>query len=827
MSDYDSIPTELRERRQWMLYDRSAETDRRPFGWNADRQTLDFGGSWKEPTDWLTFDEACDAAATKESYGIGYVFRQADEYIPMDVDGCFDDQGQLKDWVPDLASFEQETYIEYSPSGDGLHILVEHPQLPPWWDNEHFTEKEHEGMEAYENKFFTVTGEQHAASLDTIAAVNPDGFLWNAYTAITGDTPDLDTKSSAGTDGYTSSSGDINVSVYDLLSKASYPEGERRSHPVHGSGTGTNFHVDEGGETFRCWRCEVTGNALHLLGMEEGIISCGDWSSSLSDSTWSEIFDAARERGLAVPAQQSQQRQQPSIAGDGGVSTGNTQGSSGEDTGPERSATDISPNSLVAVANLDVDEDSEPSDVIADLNDRQAAACVWALVKRSGGVHVRALRENGELWCHDSDRGIWTAEGERPLRQAARRAVTPMNYGKNVFEELKEQVRSDPAAEVKTEDLGLDAGTVALENGLLDLDAAAEGAGFDALRELRPTDYALTRLPVTYDPSEAYDEWQALVDEWAEAGKADALQEYVGYCIHVGALPIHRALLLVGAGANGKGTFLSVVRALLGDTNTTSIELQTLANERDAVADFYGSLANIDDDLSSRKLGQGLGMFKKLVAGDRVRGRHLYESGFEFDATGKQLYAANEVPDVSSDVSKNDEAFWRRWLLIEFPNHYSKTERDIDLADRLTKTAALSSVLNWAIEGRKRLLEQGWFTDEERYAQGKRERWQAWGDSVTKFIKQCVERDPSADNMTTNDAHRRYAAWCRDTDLKPVGQQQLTTTLKQEDIGYGSSVRVNGSVQRGYKALGLSDDVPDHADTPDRQNSAGQQTSLK
>lgn len=51
------------------------------------------------------------------------------------------------------------------------------------------------------------------------------------------------------------------------------------------------------------------------------------------------------------------------------------------------------------------------------------------------------------------------------------------------------------------------------------------------------------------------------------------LQEYVGYCLHISAMPLHRALLLVGSGTNGKGTFLHVVRLLLGRENTSSIEL--------------------------------------------------------------------------------------------------------------------------------------------------------------------------------------------------------------------------------------------------------------
>jgi putative DNA primase/helicase len=350
-------------------------------------------------------------------------------------------------------------------------------------------------------------------------------------------------------------------------------------------------------------------------------------------------------------------------------------------------------------------------------------------------------------------------DGERALRHAARQALTSINYGQNVLTELKAQVRGDPEAEADADAFGVTTGEIAVANGLLDLDAAADGAGADALRPLRPDDYALARLPVEYDPETESSWWEAFVEEVAEDSEAaDALQEDVGYCLHVGAMPIHRALLLVGSGANGKSTFLAVVQALLGEENTSSLELQTLANERDAVDDFYGSLANIDDDLSARKLGRGIGIFKKLTAGDRVRARHLYESGFEYQATGKHLYAANEVPDISDDVDEADEAFWRRWLLIEFPNYYPPNQRDPTLRDELTDDEALRGVLNWAIEGRARLLEQDRFTGEELLPQDKRHRWQAWGDSVNKFISECVKTDADAGRITTGEAHQRYVA---------------------------------------------------------------------
>jgi putative DNA primase/helicase len=228
-------------------------------------------------------------------------------------------------------------------------------------------------------------------------------------------------------------------------------------------------------------------------------------------------------------------------------------------------------------------------------------------------------------------------------------------------------------------------------------------------------------------------------------------------------------------------------------------------------------MANIDDDLSAESLGHGIGMFKKLVGNDMVQARELYQPGFEFRATAKHIYAANEVPDVSSDVSADDEAFWRRWVLVEFPNHYPASQADPHLQDEITEETYQQGILNWAIKGRHRLLQQGHFTGESFDAIDKRRRWQSWGDAVARFIEKCVSYDEDAPNMTTGDAHRRFSAWCRAEGITTnLGQAAFTAKMKNERVGYQTSVRVDGSVQRGYKAMALSDAVPDLDATPDR-----------
>ena len=792
--DHEQIPDTLTDREQWVCW-------RYKWGSNRDEWTkvpvdVNTGGfaSSTDPDTWAPFASALayHERDSKDTDGVGFVVHEEDTVAGLDLDDCRDPEtGELEEWAEDVLD-SVPTYAEASPSGTGLRLFG--VGFTPDGKTRADIEGGEGHLELYDTgRYLTTTGQRVDESPATVGQVNDQiDEIHSRY--IAEETSDDGAEAAASDGGTATESSTMGKSANDLTDTELIERAKNAKN----------------GDKFRqLWNGNTGGYPSHS---EADLALCGMlafWTGG--DKRWmADLFSQSglyrdkwdrqdyRERTIEKALEGKSEFYDPDLHS----SNDRPNQPKNED---QEGGVSLTPVDVAIRAGLGEDEG------ISDLTDREKAACVWDLVRGTDDYHVRARRDNGSLWAYED--GVWKPNGERALRHAARKALGSMNYGKNVLKELKAQVRGDPTVEIESDDLGLSPGLLAVENGLLDLQAAADGAGDDARRDLEPEDYALTQLPVEYDPDATADEWTDYVHEWAEDGRADALQEYVGYCLHVGAVPIHRALLLVGSGANGKGTFLAVVRALLGQENTSSIELQTLANEKDAVADFYGSLANIDDDLSARKLGAGLGMFKKLVGGDRVRARRLYEDGFEFDAVGKHLYAANEVPQV--DVPDEDEAFWRRWLLVEFPNHYPPSQRDPTIRDHLTELDVLSGVLNWAIDGWARLLEQGHFTNEDHYAHQKRERWQAWGESVDKFISECVENDPDAPRLSTQDAHRRYAAWCRENGEDPAGQRKLTNKLKSEDVGY-KRLRIEGKSKRGYAALGLSDDVPELEDTPER-----------
>ena len=781
----EAVPEKLKDRTGWVCW---------RYTWKRDREEwtklpIDVStGSAASSTDsetWSSFEAALQYhnRESKRTDGVGIVVSDDDLFVGIDLDDCVDPQtGEIDDWAVDVVE-SVPTYWERSPSGTGLRGFGV-GFLP---DGK--TRADIDGtdghIEMYETgRYLTVTGDRLEGSSDDVEQVKSE--IHDLHETYISEEPETETQTTTETPTPESQkTGSSNLSDAKIVEKAKQAENrEKFSQLWNGNTSGYASHSEADLALVNLLAFWTGGDKRQIdrLFRDSGLYR-EKWDEQRGANTYGELTISEALKRTTEFYDPQQERRRPRE--------------------PQREGTTpaLDGSSVKAYAGLGEEES------VSDLSDREKAAVVCDLVDKHDDVHVRVRRDNRSLWSYDG--GIWKPEGDRALEHAARKALGSMNYGSNVKTELKAQAKARPEWEVTPGAFGLEPGLVAVKNGVVYLEAASGGGGEHALRDLEPEDYALARLPVEYDPQAGYEEWEQYVKEWTEEGKAAALQEYVGYCLHTGAIPIDRALLLVGTGANGKSTFLHVVRALLGEENTTSIGLQTLANERDAVAEFYGSVANIDDDLSTRKLGNGLGMFKKLVAGDRVRGRRLYEDGFEFKATGKHLYAANQVPQV--DVPDDDDAFWRRWLLVEFPNHYPPSARDPNLRDRFTRPEALSGILNWAIDGWARLLERGKFTGEHEHAFEKRNRWQTWGESVDEFISNCVEHDPDAPRITTGDAHRRYKAWCVEKDKDPVSQRKFTSKLKGENVGYKQSLRVpkgSGNVARGYEALGFSEEVP-------------------
>jgi len=150
--NFDGIPSALKNQPHWVLW-RYEETKNGKWtkpplqvnGWYADPSN---------PATWVTFDDARAAYEGGGFDGIGVMMR--DGFCGIDLDHVLSPNDSLESWAQEIVDQYPETYIERSPSGDGLHILAT-GKLP-------FCGKTGPGnrLELYDERsprYFTVTGQ--------------------------------------------------------------------------------------------------------------------------------------------------------------------------------------------------------------------------------------------------------------------------------------------------------------------------------------------------------------------------------------------------------------------------------------------------------------------------------------------------------------------------------------------------------------------------------------------------------------------------------------------------------------------------------------------
>lgn len=123
----ENIPQQLTERPQWVCWRlemRDGKPTKVPYTPGTTRRA-----SSTDLMTWRPFDEALEAyeASQPMAYdGIGFVFCSADPLAGIDLDGCRDPEtGEVAPWAQKIISDASEGYVEASPSGTGVHIIVE------------------------------------------------------------------------------------------------------------------------------------------------------------------------------------------------------------------------------------------------------------------------------------------------------------------------------------------------------------------------------------------------------------------------------------------------------------------------------------------------------------------------------------------------------------------------------------------------------------------------------------------------------------------------------------------------------------------------------
>ena len=249
------------------------------------------------------------------------------------------------------------------------------------------------------------------------------------------------------------------------------------------------------------------------------------------------------------------------------------------------------------------------------------------------------------------------------------------------------------------------------------------------------------------------------------------LEEVIGYCFYR-RNELRKSFILIGDKSNGKSTYLDMIKTLLGDENTSALDLKELG-DRFKTAEMFGKLANIGDDIGDDFIPNPA-VFKKLVSGDRVNVERKGQNPFDFNNYGKLLFSANNIPRIKDKSG----AVISRLVIIPFDAQFSVNDVDYDpyVKYKLRQPENMEYLIQLGIKGLKRVLQNREFTTSQRVQKELRE-YEENNNPVLLFFKEINIED--IENNPTKDVYKKYSEFCIANSFQPMSNIEFSKQVKK------------------------------------------------
>lgn len=403
-----------------------------------------------------------------------------------------------------------------------------------------------------------------------------------------------------------------------------------------------------------------------------------------------------------------------------------------------------------------------------------------------------------------SDNGAWAmlaamgakkamaafSEAQRRSFEKYERAETYRKYAikrrdtKYISAALKE---ARPMIQIEQRVLNADEFLLNLPSGTCDLRTGA-------VREHNAQDYITKQTAV--DPSgDGMDVWEDALQTFFQ-GDADLIryvQEIVGLAA-IGKVYIEALVIAYGEGRNGKSTFWNTIARVLG-TYSGNMSADTLTvgckrNVKPELAEAKGKRMIIAAELEEG-MRLNTSNVKQLCSTDEIYAEKKYKAPFSYVPTHTLVLYTNHLPRVGAI----DQGTWRRLIVIPF-NAKIEGKADIkNYADFLFKMAG-GAVLQWIIEGAKRVIASDYKIAQPRVVQDAIQKYKENNDWLSHFLEDCCEIDPSYE-AKSGEVYNTYRSYCNQMGEYARSTTDFYTAIEAADFTRHKTKK--GMLIRGFR----------------------------
>jgi len=336
-----------------------------------------------------------------------------------------------------------------------------------------------------------------------------------------------------------------------------------------------------------------------------------------------------------------------------------------------------------------------------------------------------------------------------------------------------------------------DANIIAFRNGLYNITD-------DSFTAFTP-DYVITnKIPWDFNPNAYAKATDQVLNNIAcqdEAIRA-VLEEMIGACFYrSNTLAGGKAFLLTGSGANGKSTFLNMLKGMLGKQNTSALDLKKLGDRFSTVM-IFGKLANIGDDISDEFVCD-TSEFKKIVTGETIDAEQKGQPKFDFEPHCKLMFSANNIPRMGK--GRDSAAIMRRLVIVPFNARFKADDPNYRpfIGEELKSQESMEYLIQLGIKGLKRVLENRKYTTSEEMQKELNE-YEERNNPILMFCKECESEEFQIENETTSKVYERYTEFCIAENLQALSKIEFSRQIAKNSDYSVVSRKIQGKNYRVF-----------------------------
>ncbi len=399
---------------------------------------------------------------------------------------------------------------------------------------------------------------------------------------------------------------------------------------------------------------------------------------------------------------------------------------------------------------------------------------------------------SGEIYYYAN--GIYRKNGKMLISKKCRQYWEVLDIDTTMINEVINIIRDKTT--ILTDDdneeiFDTDFTKLILKNGMYDFET-------DSFLDYNNKVISTIKHPIFYDNSKTCPKFDQFIESCFDGDLIRISQslELMALCF-IKKYIIQKGYVNYGIGSNGKSTFLSILRNMVGINNTTSIPMQLFQKSQFIGYELRGKCANISADGGTEPITK-TGYIKSVLGGDAIRCEQKFRDPFDYMPFVTLIFTFNELP-IITDAS---DGFARKIQTIYWEKRFYGEHRDLSVDKIAFDSEERSGIFNKLIPIIKRLIDTRKLKHESSVEDTKAI-WLSRSDSFYRFKKEHIVIG-SDYKITPNHMETAYNQFCDEERMTPIPKNILFDKLKSINGNGPKVTRVEGKSTRVWVGFTLA-----------------------